>query len=91
MLSCYDFKTGKPHYTQQRLEGLGNIYASPVGAKGRVYVLDRDGRTIVFRHGKTFELLAENKLDDTFDATPVIVGKEILLRGHKYLYNVATK
>ena len=89
MLSCYDFATGKAHYTQQRIEGVGNIYASLVGANGRVYILDRDGKAVVFKHGETFELLAENKLDDAFDASPVIVGDTILLRGHEYLYSVA--
>jgi len=89
VLSCYDLKTGKAHYTEQRVEGVGNIYASPVGAGGRIYVLDREGSAAVFRHGETFELLANNKLDDAFDASPVIVGDEIFLRGHRYLYKVA--
>jgi len=89
VLSCYDLKTGKAYYTEQRLEGVDNIYASPVGAGGRIYVLDRDGAAAVFRHGETFELLSNNKLDDAFDASPVIVGDELYLRGHKYLYKVA--
>jgi outer membrane protein assembly factor BamB len=89
MLSSYDLATGKEIYTKQRLEGLGNIYASLVGAKGRVYVLSRDGKAVVFKHGKKFELLAKNELDDAFDASPVVVGKELILRGHEYLYNVA--
>lgn len=90
MLSCVDFKTGKVHYTRQRLEGLGNIYASPVGAGGRVYILDRDGKAIVARHGETFEVLAANELDDAFDASPVIAGDELYLRGHTHLYSIAT-
>ena len=89
MLSCYDLKTGKAHYTEQRVEGVSNIYASPVGAGGRVYVVDREGAAAVFRHGETFELLANNKLDDVFDASPVIAGDELYLRGHKSLYKVA--
>jgi hypothetical protein len=32
---------------------------------------------------------ARNKLDDAFDASPVIVGEEKYLRGHKHLYSVA--
>jgi outer membrane protein assembly factor BamB len=88
MLSSYDLATGKELYTKQRIEGVGNIYASLVGAKGRIYILDRDGKAIVFRHGEKFEQLAENKLDDAFDASPVIIGKEMILRGHKYLYSL---
>ena len=89
VLSCYDLKTGKAHYTEQRVDGVANIYASPVGAGGRIYVVDRDGAAAVFRHGETFELLANNKLDDAFDASPAIAGDELYLRGHRYLYKVA--
>jgi outer membrane protein assembly factor BamB len=88
VLSCYDLKTGEAHYTEQRIEGVGNIYASLVGAGDRVYVVARDGAAAVFSHGETFELLAKSKLDDAFDASPVIVGDELYLRGHKYLYRL---
>lgn len=91
MLSSYDLKSGEAVYTQQRIEGLGNIYASLVAAGGRIYVLDRAGTTVVFKPGATFEVLATNKLDDGFDATPVIVGKNLYLRGHEHLYNVAAE
>jgi hypothetical protein len=89
MLSSHDFATGKPHYTKQRIEGVGNVYASLVGAAGRVYLLDRDGKAIVFRHGPIFEPLAVNELDDAFDASPAIAGGELFLRGHEALYSIA--
>jgi len=89
MLSSIDMKTGKPVYQKQRLGELGNIYASPVGASGRIYVIDRDGAAVVFRHGSEFEILATNKLDDAFDASPVVVGDTLYLRGHHYLYALA--
>ena len=89
VLSCLDLGSGEAHYREQRLEGLGNIYASPVAADGRIYVIDRSGKAVVFRHGSKFELLAENELDDAFDATPAIAGDELYLRGHRHLYCVA--
>ena len=51
MLSAFDAKTGKPHYQVQRLEGVPNVFASPVGAAGRVYIAGRDGTTVVLKHG----------------------------------------
>lgn len=89
ILSCLDAASGKVIYTEERLPGLTNVYASPVGAAGRVYIVGRDGKAVVFKHGKTLEILAENVLDDGFDATPAIVGDEILLRGRRYLYSLA--
>ena len=39
----------------------------------------------------TFEVLATNRLDDKFDASPAVAGKEMLLRGHTHLYCLAEK
>ena len=89
ILSCYDLSSGEPLCERQRLEGVGDVYSSLVGAGGRIYVLDRDGAAVVFRHEKGVEILATNKLDDAFDASPVIAGDELYLRGHTYLYSVA--
>jgi outer membrane protein assembly factor BamB len=89
ILSAFDAKTGTPHYQLQRLEGVPNVFASPVGARGRVYLPGREGVTLVIKHGPTFEVLAKNKLDDGFDASPALVDGEILLRGQQFLYSIA--
>ena len=89
LLSAYDAKTGKPHYQLQRLDGVPNVFASPVGAQGRVYIAGREGTTLVIKHGPAFEVLAKNLLDDGFDASPALVDNEIYLRGYRYLYSIA--
>ena len=89
ILAAFDAETGKPHYALQRLEGVPNVFASPVGAAGRVYLPGRDGTTLVIRHGNEYEILASNTLDDGFDASPALVDNEILLRGYRYLYSIA--
>ncbi|HEV3215575.1 MAG TPA: PQQ-binding-like beta-propeller repeat protein [Vicinamibacterales bacterium] len=91
ILSVFDAKTGAPHYQLQRLPKLGEVFSSPVGAAGRVYVTDRDGTTVVIRHGPKFEVLATNHLDDGFDASPALVDNEIYMRGYKYLYNIGVR
>src|SRR5262249_20239192 len=71
MLSLLDSKTGKPLYEALRIpELLAGVYASPVGADGRVYLVGRDGKTVVIRHSDQYEVLATNKLDDRIDASP---------------------
>lgn len=91
ILSVLDARTGRPHYQLQRLEGISEIYASPVAAQGRVYLTSRDGTTLVIRHGATFAVLARNTLDDGFDASAALVEGDIYLRGYRYLYNIAEK
>ena len=50
-----------------------------------------EGATLVIRSGPKFEVLATNKLDDGFDASPALVDKEIYLRGYQYLYSIGEK
>ena len=91
LLSAFDAKTGKPHYQLQRLDAVPNVFSSPVGAQGRVYLPGREGNTLVIRHGPKFEVLTTNKLDDGFDASMALVDKEIYLRGYQYLYCIAAE
>jgi outer membrane protein assembly factor BamB len=86
MLSCYDAKTGESAYTKERLHQAKGFTASPWAYDGRIFCLDQDGRTFVLKAGPKFELLATNKLDDTFAASPAIAGGDLLLRGATHLY-----
>lgn len=89
ILTTLDARTGEPLYDPIRLEGLSEVYASPVGASGRVYLLGRDGNALVIENGPEFKILAQNSLDDGFDASPAIVGEEMYLRGYRSLYKIA--
>jgi outer membrane protein assembly factor BamB len=89
ILSVFDATTGQPHYQLQRLDAP-EVFASPVGAAGRVYITSRDGKTTVLKHGKTFEVLGINTLSDGFDASPALVDNEMFMRGYKYLYCLAS-
>jgi hypothetical protein len=58
-------------------------------ADGRVIVLGQDGSAAVLKHGPVYEVLATNRLDDRFDASPALVDNEVYLRGYRFLYCVA--
>ena len=51
LLSAVDAKTGKPHYQVQRIEGVPNVFASPVGAAGKIFIVGREGTTAVIKPG----------------------------------------
>lgn len=89
ILTCLDTRTGKPHFSEERLEGIRGVYASPVGAGGAVYVVGREGTAVVLKDSDSKEILATNKLDEKFNASPVIVANEIFLRGEEHLYCIA--
>ncbi len=91
ILSSYKAQSGEPNFIAQRVDGLGDVYASPVGASGRVYLVGRDGSTVVIDNSSELKILATNQLDDGFDASPAIVGGELFLRGQKNLYSIAAQ
>ena len=91
VLSCIDAATGKALYSEQRVEDLAGVYASPVGAGGKVFLVGRNGATVVIKSGDKYETLATNKLDERFDASPALAGNELFLRGRDYLYCVGEK
>ena len=89
ILTAFNVETGQVYYGPQRLQGVSGVYASIVGASDRVYIAGRGGTVNVIQHGPEFKVLAENKLDDSFNASPAIVGSELYLRGGQYLYCIA--
>lgn len=101
ILSVLNAATGQPVIDRQRMQNLENVYASPVGAAGHVYLTSREGTTVVIKHGQfdTSEssepgkakaiVVATNKLLDRIDASPAMVDSEVFLRGRKYLYCIA--
>jgi outer membrane protein assembly factor BamB len=95
-LSCFDATTGEPVVPKKRIEGMeGNVYASPVAAAGRVYLVARNGSAVVIKHATgpadDFEVLATNVLDEGIDASPALAGNELFLRGAESLYCIAEK
>lgn len=85
-LSCFDARSGTANFEGERLDGIFGIYASPVAAKDRVYVLGREGTCLVLKQGAKLDVLATNKLADKTDASLALAGNELFIRGHQSLY-----
>ena len=91
VLSRVNAKTGDEPSGPFRLGSVFNIYSSPVGAAGRIYVTDRNGKTLVMSNDAEPKALTLNKLDDRFSASAALVGDAIFLRGEKFLYCIGEK
>jgi len=86
--TCFEADKG----TQVWSEKLGGQYmASPIFAAGRIYVCSTQGKTSVLKAGRTFERLAENRLDAGFMASPAVVGNTLFLRTKAALYRIEEK
>lgn len=89
ILTSVEAASGEVRFGPERLPGIEGVYASPVGAAGRVYIPGRNGVTLVISDGGSLEILAENVLDEGFDASPAVAGDELYLRGRGHLYCIA--
>jgi outer membrane protein assembly factor BamB len=89
VLTCVDATTGKVLIDRDRLPNVGNFYASPVAAEGRIYFTDREGTTVVIKQGDKLVVLATNKLGEAVDASPALAGKQLFLRGEKHVWCIA--
>ena len=86
ILSCIDAVTKRPYFSAARIDGIRDVYASPVAANGNVYLTSRDGTIVVIEDAERLKVVATNRLDEGVDATPAIAGREIFVRGLNHLY-----
>lgn len=87
MVSCFDAKTGRPYYQQERLDALGNYYASPVAADGRIYVTSLNGKfSVLAAGGDTPRVLHRAEFGERVSGTPALVEKAIYVRTASALY-----
>lgn len=91
VLSCFNAKDGNALFNATPISGLEGVYASPVSANGRVYLVGRNGATAVIKASDTLEILATNQLNDHIDASPALAGNELYLRGAGTLYCISEK
>ena len=89
ILSCFDAETGEPVFERQRVDGLKTVYASPIAVDDLIFMCDRSGTTTIIKSSDEYEVVAINKLDEVLDASPVVVGNELYLRGRSHVYCIA--
>lgn len=89
---CAEVETGKIVY-EVRVPRVGQVYASPILADGKLYYLSRSGTTCVLKAGPKYELLATNELSDrsSFDASPAASEGRIYIRSNRFLYCLGEK
>ena len=87
MASCYDARTGQVNYQQERLNALGNYYASPVAADGRIMVASLDGKVTVFAAGGDApKVLHQADFKERIAATPALAENQVYIRTPTALY-----
>ena len=84
---CLDATTGHEIW-KKRLSG--DHWASPLYADGKLYFSSKQGEvTVVEASRDEPEILAQNRLDARFIASPAVAGLNLILRSTTHLYCIA--
>ena len=68
------------------LNALGEYYASPVAAEGKVFLANTEGKLTVLKAGAEWEVLAVNEMGDEISATPALSNGRIYVRTRSAMY-----
>jgi outer membrane protein assembly factor BamB len=87
--SCYDARDGRPLWERTRLGNLGDYYASPVAADGKVYITGRNGFVVTLKEGADLSVLARNDLGEEIIGTPAIADGRLYFRSRENILCVS--
>lgn len=88
VVSCLEAKGGEEVW-RERLAGVGNHWASPLYADAKIYLTSLKGVVSVISAARNFQVLAENKFDASFIASPAVAEDALILRSLTHLYCIA--
>jgi outer membrane protein assembly factor BamB len=90
---CYEAKSGNDLWKRQSKLSSGTTWGSLVHADGRLYLLMRNGDTVVLKASPQFEILAVNPLlpGEQSNSSAAISDGEIYLRTFKHLWCVSER
>src|SRR5690606_15963114 len=83
---CVDLETGEEVYYENTQRKQHR--SSPIYCDGHIYSTARDGHTTVLKTGREFKIVAENDLEETMTATPVISNGTLYMRTYDALYAI---
>jgi len=86
IITSLDPTTGLPLKQGRSLEALGEYYASPVAADGKVYLANVEGKITVLKASAEWEVLGVNDLGDEIHSTPALSGGRIFVRTRGAVY-----
>ncbi len=90
IVTSLDPATGKLLKEGRTKDAIGEYYASPVAADGKVYLANVDGKISVLKAGAQWEVMGVNDIGEEIHATPALVDGRIYVRTHGALYCFGT-
>jgi outer membrane protein assembly factor BamB len=89
-IACINAHTGSQVYREKTGRASG-VWASPWATGDNIGFIDERGFTTFIKAGDKFEVVAQNRLDDRFWASPATAGDKYLFKGRERIYCVGLK
>jgi outer membrane protein assembly factor BamB len=86
LLTCLNATHGAVLYQEERIGLMGDNYASPVAADGRVVIASQNGGLAVLAAGDALEVLSRQALGEPILATPAIGQDALYVRSRGFLW-----
>lgn len=86
IITSLDPATGRILKEGRSPDALGEYFASPVAADGKVFLANTEGKITVLKAGAEWEVLAVNDIADEVHATPALSDGRLYVRTHGALY-----
>jgi outer membrane protein assembly factor BamB len=80
IITALDAATGNLLKQGRSTGAIGEYYASPVAADGKVFLANTEGKITVLKAGAQWEVLSVNELNDEISATPALSGGRVFVR-----------
>lgn len=86
IITSLDPATGKMLKQGRSPNALGDYYASPVAADGKVFLANTEGKITVLKAGAEWEVLSVNEIGDEISATPALSNGRIYVRTRSAIF-----
>ncbi|MBI4475135.1 MAG: PQQ-binding-like beta-propeller repeat protein [Acidobacteria bacterium] len=86
IVNAIDVQNGNLIKVDRSRNALGEYWASPVAAGGKIFLASQEGKITVLKAGRDWEILAVNELGEECYATPAISNGRIFIRTQNALY-----
>jgi outer membrane protein assembly factor BamB len=90
LFSCYDAKTGRVLFQDERLGAAGDYYSSAVAVGEKIFLASQQGMVLVIAAGDELRVLARNKPGGQVFATPAIADGTLYVRTTGQLFAFGT-
>lgn len=90
IITSIDPATGRILKEGRSPGALGEYYASPVAADGKLFLANTEGKITVLKAGAQWEVLAVNEIADEVNATPALSAGRVYVRTRSSLYCFST-